>query len=325
MWPLTRQELMRLRVPTCTSMVVTTTSSTLRENAVASIRLALPVAKSTRSRSADLHRQRADSYVFYPCQCQFALTVFLVGGQIWCCLHKWRRYSCAGKPRQRLRARGAVSFHLLVQKFPEIHCLLCLGVSLPIPGLALFYTITMWTQLSVTPIAKNCSAGTKSTFPVDGQLFESVVIHWCNRNYLPEACQTFLCPCKILSDFHDFVSLFLCPSVAMKLSRELHGCSWIINTRQSSLFSYHNQMIAYTYKCRAFGQFAMGQVFPIYIKSEMNTVKQAGLIRGISETKKNDLSSKCSSKSNLWLRSQFRFPCLYCDWHQLWRGRLSTY
>lgn len=119
---------------------------------------------------------------------------------------------------------------------PEIHCLLCLGVSLPIPVLALFYTITMWTQLSVTPIAKSCSAGTKSTFPVDGQLFESVVIHWCSRNYLPEACQTFLCPCKILSDFHDFVSQFLCPPVAMKLSRELHGCSWIINT-DNHLFS----------------------------------------------------------------------------------------
>jgi hypothetical protein len=110
---------------------------------------------------------------FNPCQRKFGLTVFVLGGQIWCCLHKWRRYSCAGKPRQRLRARGTVSFHLLVQNFPEIRCLLYLGASLPIPVLVLFCTIIMWTQLSVTPITRSCSVGTRLTFPVDGQLFES--------------------------------------------------------------------------------------------------------------------------------------------------------
>lgn len=48
-----------------------------------------------------------------PCQCKFGLTVFVLGGQIWCCLHKRRRYSCVGKPRQRLRAWRTVSFHFL--------------------------------------------------------------------------------------------------------------------------------------------------------------------------------------------------------------------
>jgi hypothetical protein len=109
---------------------------------------------------------------FTLCQCKFGLTVFVQGGQIRCCLHQWRRYSCAGKPRQRLRARGTVSFHLLVQNFSEIRCLLCLGVSLPIPVLVLSCTITMWTQLSVTLITRSCSVGARSTFPVDGQLFE---------------------------------------------------------------------------------------------------------------------------------------------------------
>ena len=54
---------------------------------------------------------------FTPCQCTFALIVFVLGGQIRSCLHKWRRYSCAGKPRQHLRARGTVGFSLLVQNF----------------------------------------------------------------------------------------------------------------------------------------------------------------------------------------------------------------
>lgn len=76
MWPLIRRELTRLRVPICTSTAATTTYSTLLENAVPSIHLALPPAQSTRSRSADLHRQLADSYVFYPCQCKSGLTVF---------------------------------------------------------------------------------------------------------------------------------------------------------------------------------------------------------------------------------------------------------
>jgi hypothetical protein len=52
---------------------------------------------------------------FTLCQCKFGLTVCFLGGQIRCCLHQWRRYSCARKPRQRLRAWGTVSFHLLVQ------------------------------------------------------------------------------------------------------------------------------------------------------------------------------------------------------------------
>jgi hypothetical protein len=110
---------------------------------------------------------------FTLCQCKFGLTVCFLGGQIRCCLHQWRRYSCARKPRQRLRAWGTVSFHLLVQNSFKIRFLLCLGVSLPIPVLVLSCTITMWTQLSVTPITRSCSVGTRSTFPVDGQWFES--------------------------------------------------------------------------------------------------------------------------------------------------------